>query len=175
MRSPLERSISRLSIGLTQVTVSRYARAPIPSDEDVLVEELLGDLDAASGEAPELQRYVRTILFAFSIRSASRAVRENEPKHLVRAVAALRYASAATGDWRDLVDCVCVLYDASRRLGIDPRFALAHAGGNASLRKAIQTMLKLPPDKIKIEKYGFGESSDADGFRYGARRKESRG
>jgi len=160
-----ERAVARLSILLELCVASRYARAPIPCDEDVLIEELLGELDKE--EAPELPRHMRSILGAYAIRSASHAVRENEPAYIQLALDALRPAAAGTRDWRDLVSEVCVLYDAARRLGIDPRFALANGGKKGSaLKRAIDAMLALPASKMKVDKYGFIESSDADGFRY---------
>lgn len=165
-----ERALKRLTAMLTIAAGRRYFWSRIPSDEDVLVEELLAEFRVLD-PTPALADHLPIILSAYSLRCASRAVREHDPKHLRNGFEALRLAFSKHDDWRELVGSVCVFYDAAERVGVVPDFLPASLAdeGASSFGKAVQFVTDHPRSSTTLGDWGMSALSEAEGIRYAPR------
>jgi hypothetical protein len=164
-----ERALARLTAMLTIAAGRRYFWSRIPSDEDLLVEELMAELGVPDA-APALADHMPIILSAFSIRCASRAVREQDPNYLRSGFEAQRLASAKCDDPSEIVGSLCVLYDAADRMGVGSDFVPSSMAGDASsIAKALRILTAHPRSSTTLGDWGMAALSEADGIRYAPR------
>jgi hypothetical protein len=165
------RDLLRLRLMFQVAAAARYRDLPIPSDEDLLVEEFVREWDDSSSDTPEaaqsLDRFARGMLHVFAFRVASRAVRERQVEYIRLGLSALRIAGSED-DPRDLQQEACVLFDSCMKIGVEPAFifreALAEAQGGAA--QILQAFGQLPKSEVSLAKYRVREASDDAGFRY---------
>ena len=160
-------------LSLSLDTSSRaYTKQRIPSELDAALAELV---DAFRKGNPISRFSIRrrvsdqhsAILWAFSERMASLAVRERSRERILQGLAGL-VLEGCEEDWRDCIIRLAPLYDAALKIGASPdelfREAASYAGGEA--RKLLLGYLKRTPENLSITAMGYSEGADEDGFRY---------
>ena len=165
------RDLGRLRLMLQVAAVRRYAALPIPSDEDVLVEEFVREWRSGSSKEPEahqaLDRLVQGMLGSFAVRSASRAVRDRNVEHVRLGLTAL-CIGGAEDDPRDLEQVACVLFDSCVRVGVEPAALFLEAAGGArgGAARILRTFADMSKEDVSLTKYRIRENEDDGGFRY---------
>lgn len=160
-------------LSLSLDTSSRaYSQQRIPSELDAALIELV---DAFRRGNPMSRFLIKrrlsdqhsAILWAFSERMASLAVRERSKERVVQGLTGL-VLEGCKEDWRDCIIRLAPLYDAAVKVGAPPdelfREAASYAGGEA--RKLLLEYPKRTPENLSIEAMGYSEGETEDGFRY---------
>lgn len=149
-----------------------YIHRPIPCEFDMEISGLVhAFMQAPLAEREQVISHMHEDysdwLFAFSVRMAALAVREDSRQHLLEGLVALvledyRY------DYRDNVVCLGPIYHSAVKIGIDPIKLFAEAASFANNRASdvIANFPSRPPEKRGLKAMGYKESSGPDGFRY---------
>lgn len=147
-----------------------YGRDTLPSARDRQIRDLLlGAADSASLE--QVKRLMPgdadRVLNAFAERAASIAVRHQDARELRAGILAAAIAQAITGDLREPLTALSLLYRASEMIGHDPNseFAAANdlSGGRAI---GLLDFLRRSPEDKTIQAMGYEEGDDKGGFRF---------
>ncbi|MBG6065770.1 hypothetical protein [Micromonospora ureilytica] len=147
-----------------------YGRDSLPSARDGQIQDLL--LEVADGaEFEQIKRLMPggadRVLNAFAERAASLAVRHQSARELRAGILAAAISQAITGDPREPLAALSLLYRASEIIGHDPNseFATANdlSGGRAN--GLLDFLRRSPADKT-IQAMGYEESGDEGGFRF---------
>ena len=147
-----------------------YGRAELPSDHDVKIRDLL--LGAASGATFDqlkqaMPRDADRVLGAFAERAASIAVRHQDARELRAGLLAAAIALAMSGDPKEVLPTLALLYRAAEMIGHDPNLEFANAneltGGRAG---GLVDFLRRAPEDQTIQAMGYEEGDDKRGFRF---------
>jgi len=164
------RDLIRIKLMLRLASVRRYAALPIPAEEDTLIEEFISDWRSGSSESAEAKDAldgVKGFLGAFSVRAASRGVRNQDIEAIRLGFWALCIAGSEESDYRDYGEIAAALVDSCGRLGVDPAGELQRIMPNA--RGDAARILKVFSDalpEVTLGTWRVREGSDEDGFRY---------
>jgi hypothetical protein len=149
-----------------------YSKQPIPSELDLALIELVD----AFRKANPLRRFLikrrvsdqhSAILWVFSERMASLAVRERSTDRVLQGLSGLALEGCQE-DYRDCVIRLAPLYDAALKIGASPNelFKKAASYGSGEAGKLILNYLKRTPENLTLGAMGYSEGETEDGFRY---------
>jgi hypothetical protein len=150
----------------------KYFFARIPVERDEQISDLIRTwASLAPNERSEafasLSDDRRATLLAYSERIASQAVRTNSRECILLGLIALGL-DGWQGDWRDNTLLLCLHFDASIRVGVDPSSVFSEAARllSPSVRDGLLKFTKRAPEDQTLEAMGYRTSADDDGFRY---------
>ena len=103
----------------------------------------------------------------FAERMASLAVREKSRERIVEGLVALIIEDYFC-DWRDNLRRVAPLYDAAKKIGLDPNALFLEVAGQfkSSVAVSLRQFTERSPQDQSLEAFAYSESADADGFIY---------
>lgn len=147
-----------------------YGREELASTRDGQIRDLLlGMADEAGFEqvAGLVPRDADEVLNAFAERAASIAVRHQDARELRAGLIAAAIAHVISGDPREVVPALALLYRAAEMIGNDPRSEFAFVseifGGS---ERALYDFLNRTTEGKAIEAMGYEEGDDVRGFRF---------
>jgi hypothetical protein len=147
----------------------RRSRIPVPRDAEItkLLKTWMALDEPVRRESASRISGQPAMLFAYSERMASLAVRERNEELLLLGLLALGVDGWRV-DYRDNLTIVPLLYDAAARIGVDPEPIFERAAvmlyGKAS--DGLRTFLHRSARDRSIEVMGYAVEADDNGFRY---------
>lgn len=114
-----------------------------------------------------VQRDQKFVFLAFAERMASLAVRLNSQGPLMTAMTAM-FLQIGTGDVREDILRLTLVYAAAQKLGIDPRFVFLESARQFGLQNTsgLEAFLERSDEDKSIDSMGYAEGEDDDGFRF---------
>lgn len=157
---------------LTGTATDGYGTWPIPDPLDDHISSLIDKWRNLSSEEREVESKAITeeqcaTLLAYSERMASLAVRTKSQDLVVLGLLALGIDGWQI-DWRENTLLLCLHFDASNKIGIDPEITFRNAAGflPQNVAAALIDFLRRDPQDQSLKSMGYKESVDTDGFRY---------
>jgi hypothetical protein len=107
------------------------------------------------------------VFLAFAERMASLAIRLKSQEPLMMAMMAL-FLQIGTGDVREDILRLTLVYAAARKLGIDPRFVFFESARQFGLHNTsgLEAFLGRSDEDKSVDSMGYAEGEDEDGFRF---------
>ncbi|GII88847.1 hypothetical protein Ssi03_68370 [Sphaerisporangium siamense] len=164
-------SLDARSFGILEPAENvNYGRDEVPSARDGQIRDLV--LHAAGSWAFEeivriVPRGADRVLGAFAERAASMAVRRQDVRELRAGLLAAAIAQETSGDPREALAALSLLYRAAEMIGHDPDVEFSalneFSGGRAG---GLLDFLRRSPEDKAIEAMGYEEGDDKRGFRF---------
>ncbi|MGO1055274.1 hypothetical protein [Crossiella sp. CA198] len=155
---------------LESVKSSNYSVEELSSVRDGQIRDLL--LDVAGEMSFEqvkqlMPRDVDRVLGTFAERAASIAVRHQDARELRAGLLAAAIALSVTGDFREELPVLALLYRAAEMIGNDPdlEFSEICEKWSGLTREFVDFPRRIPEDKT-IQAMGYKEGDDKSGFRF---------
>ncbi len=108
------------------------------------------------------------ILLTYAARMATQVLREGSTSRLTDGLVA-HLIEGERDDWRENVIVLTLLFDAARKLGVDPLPIFDHVASLAAGDAAAETLggfRKRKPEMLTIESMGYRTAMSAQGVRY---------
>ena len=157
---------------LSQGSYGAYRSARFPDDRDAELDGYVAGLMSGGPAAVKkaldaVSEPGRTVLRAYAERAASRAVREQAPDLLVRALVALVVGGLDFNAFEALIPMAAV-EDAGYRIGAEPGEFFGTAADLVGPTGTVSLFLWLArnPAERSLEYMGLAADSDESGFRY---------
>jgi len=149
-----------------------YGPLPIPNALDEEVEAFVDGLRTGGPAAVAIaieraSETGRDVLRAYSIRMATRAVREMDATFIVRGLVAIVVGGLDSNDREALLE-MPLLEDSAKRIGVLPMVPFEEAAHIVGIpgETFLALWLGRKPENRTLEVMGYVASEDPDGFRY---------
>ena len=157
---------------LNTTRLAGWGASRIPNEiDDEITSILKAYLELDDGGKTKVRQEVRHdqkfVFLAFAERMASLAIRLKSQEPLMMAMMAL-FLQIGTGDVREDILRLTLVYAATHKLGIDPRFLFLESARQFGLHNTsgLEAFLERSDEDKSIDSMGYAEGEDDDGFRF---------
>jgi hypothetical protein len=171
----MNEKLEKITESMRQLNPARLAgwgasRIPNEIDDEITdVIECYLELDAGGKRKvrESVERDQKFVFLAFAERMASLAIRLRSQEPLTMAMMAM-FLQIGTGDMREDILILTLIYTAAHKLGLDPRSLFLGSARQFGLddTSGLEAFLKRSDEDKSLASMGYVEGTDEDGFRF---------